>query len=132
MLTLQAIRRLQHRRSTRVRDVMLLLLAMMTFAAMPKWVTHSDNRAHETMPALTADTLSDHARTGFDGADELDASSPDPTHSHVHDLTGAPATLPATFADLCRFAIPGNACPAGRSASLADGPLTSLHRPPIV
>ena len=107
---------------------MLLLLAMVTFAAMPKWVAHSHDRTHETMPAL-ADTLSDHGLKGFD---ESGSSSTDPTHIHVHDLTGAPATLPATFADLCKFAIPGNACPVGRSASLADGPPTPLHRPPIV
>lgn len=132
MPTLRAIRRLQHRHSLVVRGVMLCLLAIMTFASMPKWVTHSHDRTHETIAALTADVPADHHHDGLDDADEPDTSFPDPAHAHVHYLAGAVATLPATFADLCQLPVAGGACPPGRATSASDGPLTPLHRPPIV
>ena len=132
MLTLRTIGRLQHRRSTLVRGAMLFLLAMVTVASMPKWVTHSHDRVHDTALALTADVAANHHHDGLDDADEPDSYFPDPTHSHVHYVAGAAVTLPATFAELCQFAVLGDACPVGRAASTSLSPLTRLHRPPIV
>jgi hypothetical protein len=132
MSAIHTIRRLQRRHPIALRGMLLLLLAVMTFTSMPKWVAHSHDRAHETIPALTADVSADHHHDGLDDADEPDSSFPDPTHAHVHYLSGAVATLPATFADLCQLAVAGGTCPPGRDASTSDGPLTPLHRPPIV
>jgi len=132
MPTLSAIRRLQHRHALVVRGALLCLLAIMTLASMPKWVAHSHDRAHETVPALTADVPVDHHHDHLDEADEPATSFPDAPHTHVHYLAGVAATLPATLADLCQLAIPGGTCPTGRDASASDGPLTPLHRPPIV
>jgi hypothetical protein len=132
MPILRAIRRLQHRHSTLVGGAMLLFLLMMSFASMPKWVAHSHDHAHEINPALFAEVPANHHHDGLDDADEPDTSFPDPEHAHAHYLAGAAATLPATFADLCQLAAPGGACPPGRDASTSDGPLTPLHRPPIV
>ena len=132
MSALRTVRRLQQRHSMVVRGALLCLLAIMTFASMPKWVVHSHDRAHEMIPALTADVSADHHHDGLDDADEPDTSFPDPEHTHVHYLSGAVATLLATFADLCQLAVVGGSCPPGRDASTSDGPLTTLHRPPIV
>lgn len=125
-------RRLQYRHTMVVRGALLCLLAIMTFASMPKWVTHSHDSAHETVPALTADVPVDHHHDHLDDADAPATPFPDAPQSHVHYLPGAAATLPATFADLCQLAIAGRTCPTGRDASMSDGPLTPLHRPPIV
>lgn len=115
-----------------VRGALLCLLAIMTFASMPKWVAHSHDRAHETVPALTADASVDHHHDHLDEADEPATAFPDAPHHHVHYLAGVAATLPATLADLCQLTIPGGTCPLGHDASTSDGPLTPLHRPPIV
>ncbi|TAM99297.1 MAG: hypothetical protein EPN40_05470 [Rhodanobacteraceae bacterium] len=129
MPTLHTIRRLQHRHAMVVRGALLCLLAIMTFASMPKWVTHSHDSAHETIPTLAVDAPVDHH---LDNANAPATSFPDAPHPHMHYLAGVAATLPATFADLCQLAIPGGTCPLGRDASASDGPLTPLHRPPIV
>lgn len=132
MPTLSAIRRLQHRHSMVVRGALLCLLAIMTFASMPKWVTHSHDSAHETVPALTADVPVDHYHDHLNDAGAPATSFPDAPHPHMHYLAGVAATLPAPFADLYQLSIPGGTCPLGRDASTSDGLLTPLHRPPIV
>lgn len=131
MSALRTVRRLQQRHSMVVRGTLLCLLAIMTFASMPKWVTHSHDSAHETTPALTVDVPIDHHHDHLDNADAPATSFPDAPHPHMHYLAGVAATLPAPFAELCQLAIPSGACPLGRNASTSDGPLTPLHRPPI-
>lgn len=130
MSALNAIRRLQRRHPIALRGVVLLLLAFVTFASMPKWVVHSHDRAHETVAVLMGDVSADHhhdADTDSDGA-----TLPEMPHNHVHYLTGAAATLPSMWLDLFHPIVLREGCPAWCGGSAPDSPQTPLYRPPIV
>jgi hypothetical protein len=129
MSAFRTLRRLPQHHPVVVRGVLLLLLAIVTFASMPKWIVHGHDGAHETTPSLAIDVPGDHHH---DDAGEPIVPLPDGSHVHAHYLGGATATLPATLAGLCQLAVPGDACPPWQDASTSDGPLTRLHRPPIV
>lgn len=111
---------------------MLFLLTVVSFASMPRWITHTHDRAVETVLTLGVEVSAEHHHVDLDDADEPDTSFPDSSHFHVHYVAGTAATLPATLAELWQLAYPCNACPIGRDASTSDGALTTLHRPPIV
>jgi hypothetical protein len=129
MPAFRTLRRLPQRHPVVVRGMLLLLLAIVSFASMPKWIVHDHDGAHATTPALLIDASADHHH---DDADESIVPLPDGSHVHAHYLGGATATLPATLAGLCQLAVPGDACPPWGDASISDGSLTRLHRPPIV
>jgi len=128
MPALRTLRRLPQHRPVVVRGVLLFLLAIVTFASMPKWVVHGHDSAHDTAAAVAIGAPGDRHH---DGASEPIVPLPDGSHVHAHYLAGATATLPATFAGLCQPAAPDDACPRWRDASTPDGSLTRLHRPPI-
>ena len=129
MPVLRTLRRLPQHHPAVVRGVLLLLLAIVTFTSMPKWIVHSHGGAHETAPSLAIGVPADHHQND---ADEPIVPLPDGSHVHAHYLAGATATLPMTLAGLCLLAAPDDACPSWRDASTPDGSLTHPHRPPIV
>lgn len=128
MPAFRTLRRLPQHHPVVVRGVLLLVLAIVTFASMPRWIVHGHDGAHETAPSLTIGVSGDHHHGD---AGEPIVPLPDGSHVHAHYLGGATATLPATLAGLCQMAAPGDACPPWQDASASDGPLTRLHRPPI-
>ncbi|ODT95453.1 MAG: hypothetical protein BGO50_08745 [Rhodanobacter sp. 67-28] len=111
--------------------MLLLLLAVVTFASMPKWVVHSHDGVHETVAALMGDVSADHYHDDAD-TDGDGATLPEMPHSHVHYLTGAAATLPSMWLDLFHPIVLRERCPAWCGRSAPDNPQTPLYRPPIV
>ena len=129
MQTFPAIRLVHRRHPIAVRGMLLLLLAMVTFATMPKWVAHSHGAGHNVAVALTVVASADPQH---DDGDEPVPFSAETAHAHVHYLGGVAVTLPAALVDVCPPAAIGGCCPPWHSASMLDVPLASLHRPPIV
>lgn len=129
MPALRSLRRLPQHHPVMVRGVLVVLLAIVTFASMPKWIAHGHDDAHATASSLAVGTAFHHQH---DVAGEPILPLPDGSHAHAHYLAGASATLPSTFIGLCQRAAPDDVHASWRDASTSDGPLTPLHRPPIV
>ena len=121
------LRRLQRHRPIAVRAMLLFLLAIVTFATMPKWVVHGHGIGHDAVVALTADVSPDHP-----DAAAATPVSPDVAHDHAHYMAGIAVTLPAAFAGLGLPVAIGGLCPPWRETPALDRPATPVHRPPIV
>jgi hypothetical protein len=128
MPAFRTLRRLPQRHPVVVRGVLLLLLAIVTFASTPKWIVRDHGGAHEAAPVLAIGASTDHHH---DDAGEPIVPLPDGSHVHAYYLAGVTATLPVALAGLCQLAAQGDACPPWRDASTPDGSLTRPHRPPI-
>lgn len=129
MVIFPAIRRLQQRHPMVVRGMLSVLLALVTFATMPKWVAHSHGAGHDVVVALT---VASAAEPPHDDADEPAPFSADPAHVHVHYLGGVAVTVPLALLNVCPPAVMGRVGAPWHAALTPDAPLTSLHRPPIV
>ncbi|MBN8712782.1 MAG: hypothetical protein J0H50_02260 [Xanthomonadales bacterium] len=131
MSALYTIRRLQRRHPIALRGVLLLLLAVVTFASMPKWVVHSHDRAHETIAVLVGDVSADHHHDEA-GTDGDVATLPEMPYNHAHYLSGAAVTLPSVWLDLPHPIFLREDCPSWCDRSAPDSPQSPLYRPPIV
>lgn len=129
MPAFRTLRRLPQHRPVVVRGVLLLMLAIMSFAAMPKWIAHGHDGAHEMVSSLVAGVAGNHHH---DVADEPIVPLPDGSHVHAHYVAGSAATLPAPLVAVCQLMAPDDALSPWQDVSTSDGPLTRLHRPPIV
>lgn len=131
MSALRTIRRLHRRHPVALRGALLLLLAVVTFASMPKWLVHSHAGAHETLSLFTDDAPAEHYHDAADVEDVADVTLPDVPHRHVHYLAGTAATLPSMWLDLFHPVFQREGCPVWSGESAPDSPRVPLYRPPI-
>ncbi len=84
MTAFRTLRRLPQRHPVVVCGMLPLLLAIVSFASMPKWTVHGHDGAHATVPALAIDASTDDHH--HDDADEPVVPLPDGSHVHAHCL----------------------------------------------